>query len=134
MAQVVLIGLVDDRGWVLLQERDSQAPVDPDRWALPGGGVEPGEAVADAAARELLEETGLREELASLGSYAVPCAVHGEDDVALFGARTTATDADIVLGEGRQMVFVEPVVAAGLDLTDPARAMLPKVLALHRSA
>ncbi len=62
VAQVVLLGLMDGRGQVLLQERDSQAPIDPDRWTLPGGGVEPGESDAEAASRELFEETGLRRE------------------------------------------------------------------------
>jgi 8-oxo-dGTP diphosphatase len=132
VAQVVLVGLVDDRGWVLLQERDSQARVDPDRWALPGGGVEPGEAVADAAARELLEETGLTEDLKPLGSHIVPCAIHGQDQVALFGARTAATDDDVVLGEGRQIVFVPLDATDSLDLTDATRALLPKVASLAR--
>jgi 8-oxo-dGTP pyrophosphatase MutT (NUDIX family) len=129
MARVVMVGLVDDRGWVLLQERDSFAPVDPDRWSLPGGRVEDGETDPVAAHRELEEETGLRHALSSLGVHDVACSVHGQDTVALFAARTTATDADIVCGEGRQIVFVDPATSGSLDLTDPTRALLPVVLA-----
>ena len=42
-------------------------------WALPGGFVEPGEQVADAAPRELLEETGLQAgRLQLLGVFDTP--------------------------------------------------------------
>lgn len=44
----------DDRGRVLIQR--SQHGV----WSLPAGAIEPGECPAEAAAREVYEETGLR--------------------------------------------------------------------------
>lgn len=65
----------DDRNRLLLVRRRN----DPGRgrWSLPGGRIEPGETPAQAAAREVLEETGLvvetGERLATvdLGDYLV---------------------------------------------------------------
>jgi len=47
-------------GHVLLVRRAN--PPDQDRWAFPGGKIDAGERLADAAARELLEETGVTAE------------------------------------------------------------------------
>lgn len=46
--------LLDDQGRVLLGRRSDNG-----RWALPGGIVDPGEQPADAAVREVYEETGV---------------------------------------------------------------------------
>lgn len=59
--------VVDDAGRVLLERR-----ADSGGWNLPSGAVDPGEQPADALAREVYEETGLRvavERLAGMASH-----------------------------------------------------------------
>ncbi|MDG4817923.1 NUDIX domain-containing protein [Micromonospora sp. WMMD956] len=59
--------LVDAAGRVLLLAGHDPARPDHRYWLTPGGGLEPGESPAAAAARELAEETGLRLTPAELG-------------------------------------------------------------------
>jgi 8-oxo-dGTP diphosphatase len=48
---------------ILVQRRNEPQK---DSWGFPGGSVEPGESLHDAAARELMEETGVRAEVGEL--------------------------------------------------------------------
>jgi 8-oxo-dGTP pyrophosphatase MutT (NUDIX family) len=127
------VAVIDHRGWVLMQERDEHAPFDPDLWCLPGGGLEDGEDFRAAAARELAEETGLRvapETLDSLGvtRFDNP-ACGGNDRFETFAVRLDVTDDDVVCGEGRQMVFVDPATLGDLPTVRAADLVLPRVLA-----
>ena len=46
----------------------------------------------------------------------------------VFVAATELTDADIDCREGRQIVFVDPAVARGLDLSSAATDIVPAFL------
>jgi 8-oxo-dGTP pyrophosphatase MutT (NUDIX family) len=126
------IVLVDDRGWVLLQERDEFPAIDPEKWGFVGGHLDDGEDYLAGAYRELEEETGLRLDggLGLFGEFSVHHAHTDSDDVfRLFVMRTHLGDDDIECHEGRQIVFVEPSRVPELDLTAAARIALPAFLA-----
>ena len=124
--------LVDRRGWLLLQERDEHPVIDPEKWGFVGGHVEDGEGYAPGAYRELAEETGIRldpGELTFWREFEVFHESYGtHDTVHVFVAPTLLGDEDIVVGEGRRIVFVDPAAAAGLDLTAAAAVALPALL------
>jgi 8-oxo-dGTP pyrophosphatase MutT (NUDIX family) len=124
--------LVDPSGRILLQERDEHAPVSPDTWGMVGGHVEDGEDFEPAAYRELEEETGVRlregalrlwrdEQFRYVGAAA-------PNRYTVWVAPTALTDADIVVGEGRQIVFVETGALASLVLSESAAHFLPAFL------
>ncbi|PUB25377.1 NUDIX domain-containing protein [Promicromonospora sp. AC04] len=64
----VTVAVRDDVGRLLLIHR-----TDNDLWALPGGGIDPGETVRQAGVRETEEETGYRVRITGLiGIYTDP--------------------------------------------------------------
>jgi 8-oxo-dGTP pyrophosphatase MutT (NUDIX family) len=68
--------VADAEGRILLQRRR-----DNELWALPGGGMEAGESIAETAIREVLEETGYdTHPLYVIGVYSDPKHVFAYDD------------------------------------------------------
>ena len=54
----VIIGLMTENG-VLLEKKPKDHPNEPNSYVFPGGLVEPGETLEEAASRELMEEYGI---------------------------------------------------------------------------
>ncbi|MFL6135341.1 MAG: NUDIX domain-containing protein [Nocardioidaceae bacterium] len=132
MTRLSVILLVDPRGWVLLQERDEFAPRAANKWGMVGGHVEEGEAFEPAAYRELAEETGIhlidglrlwRDEDFRYSDMDRPFRYQ------VWVAPTTLTDADIVVGEGRQIVFVAPDQLPALDMSESCAYFTAELLA-----
>jgi 8-oxo-dGTP diphosphatase len=75
----VCVGVLDDGRVLLIKRRDFEV------WCMPGGEVDPGESLAQAAVREVEEETGLLVSLERLvGAYSRPNWADGGIHVVLF--------------------------------------------------
>ena len=95
MPTLAAIVAIIDNGKVLLTKRE-----DFEVWCLPGGGVEDGESLAEAAVREAKEETGVDVELTRLvGVYSRIGGIWNDVHAVLFAARPVGGELKLQPGE-----------------------------------
>jgi ADP-ribose pyrophosphatase len=119
--------LVRRAGRILLIRRGNEP--NRGRWAFPGGRVEPGEALADAAVREAREETGLT--VANLRRLDIvevlPVdSVGGHYVLVLFGAEAAGNALPVAGDDATDARFVDASEIGGMDLTKETRAMIER--------
>ncbi len=126
----VVAAVTDEDGRILLIKK-----TDNGLWALPGGGHELGEAIADTVVREVKEETGYDVEVTALvGIYTNPGHVMAYDDGEVrqqfsicFAAHLlggTATTSD----ESSHVVWADPETLDTLDMHPSMRMRLQHYL------
>jgi ADP-ribose pyrophosphatase YjhB (NUDIX family) len=122
--------VTDGTGRILLARR-----ADNDLWTIPGGAMEAGETIAEAARREVEEETGLRVEITGLvGIYSNPRHVveYADGEVrqqfsVCFAARPVA-GALASSSETTESRFVDPADLDGLRIHPSIRLRIQHFL------
>lgn len=120
----------DDQGRVLMIHK-----TDNDKWALPGGGHDPGESIADTVVREVKEETGYDVEVETItGTYTNPNHVMSYDDGEVRQQFSLAFRARLLGGEKRtsseskEVEWLTPEQIERLDLHPSMRLRLQHAL------
>jgi ADP-ribose pyrophosphatase YjhB (NUDIX family) len=128
--------VTDDQGRIVLHRR-----ADNDLWALPGGGMELGESLADNVIREVREETGLTvEPLYIIGVYTDPGHVFAYSDGEVRQEYSVCVAARITGGslaisdESTQLGIFTPEEIAQLPMHERIRVRIEDYLHGQRGA
>jgi 8-oxo-dGTP pyrophosphatase MutT (NUDIX family) len=120
----------DDQGRILMIHK-----TDNDKWALPGGGHEIGESIAETVVREVKEETGYDVQFETItGTYPDPGHVMAYDDGEVRQQFSLAFRARLVGGapstsdESDRVEWVEPEKLDGLELHPSMRLRISHAL------
>ena len=118
--------VTDDEDRVLMIHK-----TDNNKWALPGGGHEPGESIADTVVREVKEETGYDVEVETItGTYTNPRHVIAYDDGEVRQQFSIAFRARLIGGqkqnsdESSEVEWLTPEQIEDLDLHPSMRLRL----------
>ena len=127
--------VTDDVGRILLQRR-----TDSGNWALPGGGMEMNESLADSVVREVKEETGLDVEVTGLvGTYTDPQHIIAYTDGEVrrqfnicYTARVTGGQLAIS-DESTELRFIDPAELDSLPMHHTQRIRVGHYLENRKS-
>ena len=117
----VAVVVEDSRGRVLLLLRGPTDPWMPLRWNLPGGRIEQGESLTEAAMRETYEEAGLR--VSALSSI-VQIPMPGDGTIDVLHADYWTGRVRLLDGEHSRSAWVPKEIAWTWDLVPPHREVL----------
>jgi ADP-ribose pyrophosphatase YjhB (NUDIX family) len=120
----------DDQGRILLIHK-----TDNDLWALPGGGHDIGESIAETVVREVKEETGYDVEVVDIvGTYTNPRHVMAYDDGEVrqqfsicFAARLLGGELK-TSSESKEVAWISPADTATLQMHPSMRMRLAHYL------
>jgi ADP-ribose pyrophosphatase YjhB (NUDIX family) len=122
--------VTDERGRLLMVHK-----TDNDLWAIPGGGMDPGESMADAAVREVREETGVQVEVTGIvGIYSNPNHVMAYDDGEVRQQCSTCFTTSTLGGdlktssETKRVRFVNPAELDALNIHPSMRLRIDHYL------
>jgi len=124
--------LIDSKKRILLQKKDSEYPLGPNKWSLVGGVVEKGENTKETIQREIKEEIGInfdKDKINLFGELLFEGNLNGRFlmvNHSMFIINFDKKISDIKIGEGAGFAFFEKEELKKLNLMPPTKEMLER--------